>query len=129
MGEALQKTPYDLMGGEAMLRLLVNRFYDVMLSADETKTIRAMHAADLSPMREKLFDFLSGWLGGPNLYFQRPDRKCMGEAHASFAIGAKERDEWLLCMKKAMADVGLSSELQTLLEQPLFQIANAMRSS
>ena len=57
-----------------------------------------LHAADLSPMRERLPEFLSGWLGGPPLYFQRPDHNCIVSAHRPFAIGPDERDQWLMCM-------------------------------
>ena len=49
-----------------------------------------MHAPDLAPMRQKLFEFMSGWLGGPNLYFARSDRKCMVSAHAPYDIGCRD---------------------------------------
>jgi hemoglobin len=128
MREVGQMTPYELMGGEAALRQIIGRFYDIMSTDPEASSLRAMHAQDLGPMREKLFDFMSGWLGGPNLYFSRADRKCMGEAHSAFDIGALERDRWLQCMRRAFSDVGISPEVRQLLEKPLFQIADAMRS-
>lgn len=120
-----QSTPYESIGGEAMVRRIVNRFYDIMDSAPEAARIRAMHAADLSPMRASLFEFLSGWLGGPPLYFQRPDRKCIMSAHRPYPIGPEERDEWMFCMRKALEDCGVSTEIRTLLDQPFLRMADA----
>ena len=123
-----QLNPYDLIGGEAAVRRIVNRFYDIMDSAPEAAAIRKMHAKDLSPMRERLFEFLSGWLGGPPLYFQRPGHNCIMSAHRPYAIGAKERDEWMFCIRKAMEDCGVSGELRTLLDQPFLRMCEAFRS-
>jgi hemoglobin len=120
--------PYDAIGGAAVVRRLVDRFYDIMDTDPAAATIRAMHAADLGPMRERLTEFLSGWLGGPPLYFQRPDRKCIMSAHAPFAIGEAERDQWMMCMRRAMADCGIAEELRAILDRAFLMMADAMRS-
>src|SRR4051794_8254440 len=65
-------TPYEQIGGEATVRRLADRFYGIMESDPGAARIRAMHGQDLAPIRKLLFEFLSGWLGGPALYFQRP---------------------------------------------------------
>jgi hemoglobin len=122
------QSPYDMIGGAETLRRIVDRFYDIMDSAPEAAAIRAMHAADLGPMRERLFEFLSGWLGGPPLYFQRPDHKCIVSAHRPFAIGAAERDQWMMCMRRAMAECGVAEEMQALLDQALLRVAEAFRN-
>ena len=128
-GQAEQElTPYDMIGGENSVRQIVDRFYDVMDSAPEAARIRAMHGVDLSPMRERLFEFLSGWLGGPPLYFQRPDHKCIMSAHRPFSIGAAERDEWMMCMRKALEDCGVPGELRELLDRPFLRMAEAFRN-
>jgi len=123
-----QPTPYQLIGGEPAVRRMVERFYDIMDSAPEAAGIRAMHAADLAPMRERLFEFLSGWLGGPPLYFRRADHKCIVSAHKPFPIGEAERDEWMLCMRRALEDCGVSEEMRALLDKPLLRMADAFRS-
>jgi hemoglobin len=124
----IEQTPYNLIGGEAMVRRIVDRFYDIMDTEPEAASIRAMHAADLAPMRERLFEFLSGWLGGPPLYLQRPDRKCIVSAHRPFAIGAAERDQWMLCMRRALEDCGVPEEVRTLIDGPLLRMAEAFRN-
>jgi hemoglobin len=123
-----QPTPYQLIGGEPAVRRIVERFYDIMDSAPEAAGIRAMHAADLAPMRERLFEFLSGWLGGPPLYFRRPDHKCIVSAHKPFPIGEAERDEWMLCMRRALEDCGVSEDMRTLLDKPFLRMADAFRN-
>lgn len=123
-----RRTPYALLGGEAGVRALVDRFYDIMDEAPWAKTIRAMHGADLTPMRERLFAFMSGWLGGPPLYFEQRPGVCIRSAHAPFAIGAGERDAWLTCMNQALEEIGVSRETRRLIEAPLFKIADLLRT-
>lgn len=124
----IDKTPYEMIGGEATVRQLVDRFYDIMDTDPKAAALRAMHAADLKPMRERLFDFLSGWLGGPPIYFQRPDRKCIASAHASFAIGDAERDQWMMCMRRAMEDCGVPEKTRALLDPAFLRMADAFRN-
>jgi hemoglobin len=120
--------PYDRIGGAEGLRRIVDSFYEIMDSDPAASGIRAMHGADLGPIREKLFDFLSGWLGGPPLYFQRPDRKCLHSAHAAYAIGEAERDQWLACMYRAIEEAGVDEDTRKLLEKPLFMVADFVRN-
>lgn len=128
MSDGGQVLPYELIGGEAVLRRLVDRFYEVMDTDPRAATIRAMHGADLGPIREKLFEFLSGWLGGPPLYFQRAGSVCITHAHQPFAIGPAERDQWVMCMRQAMIDVGIAPETRELLDQPFHMIADFVRN-
>ncbi|WP_246666625.1 group II truncated hemoglobin [Bradyrhizobium guangdongense] len=121
-------TPYDLIGGEAAVRRLADRFYEIMDTNPGAHRIRAMHGADLAPIRQLLFEFLSGWLGGPPLYFNRPEHRCIMSAHRPYAIGEAERDEWMSCMRAAMDDCALPAEVRALLDQGFSRMANAVRS-
>ena len=125
---APEATPYELIGGAEGVRKLVDRFYDLMDSLPEVRGLRAMHAKDLTPMREKLSDFLSGWFGGPQLYFQRPDAKCMGSAHAPFRIGEAERDQWMLCMHQALEESALPRNMKNLVDIAFFRMCDAFRN-
>ena len=122
------ETPYDLLGGEAGVRALVDKFYDIMDEAPYAKDIRAMHGPDLAPMRDRLFWFLSGWLGGPQIFFDKRPGVCIRSAHGPFAIGPDERDAWLRCMLSALDEVTPRPEARQLLEQPFFRIADMLRS-
>lgn len=116
-------SPYERIGGEAGLRRLVARFYEVMDTAPEAAGIRAMHAADLAPMRQRLFEFLSGGLGGPRLY-----DACIMSAHRPFAIGAAESEAWMMCMRRAMSDVGVEPELREMLDGAFARMAKAFQN-
>lgn len=96
---------YQRLGGEQTVRRLVERFYELMDSLQEAKTIRALHPRDLTGSRDKLYKFLSGWLGGPALYQEEFGQPRLRARHLPFAIGHQERDAWLLCMEKALDEV------------------------
>jgi hemoglobin len=126
--KATEATPYDLIGGEAVVRRLADRFYEIMDTDPAARRIRAMHGEDLEPIKQLLFEFLSGWLGGPMLYFDRPQRRCIMSAHRPFAIGDVERDEWMACMRTAMDECQLPFDMRALLDQAFLRMANAFRS-
>jgi hemoglobin len=119
---------YHLIGGEAAVRRLVDRFYALMDQLAEARTIRAMHAADLSRAKERLFMFLSGWLGGPPLYAERFGHPRLRQKHLPFAIGEVERDAWMLCMTRALDEVVPDSTLRAQLTQSFFKTADFLRN-
>lgn len=99
-----QKTPYERLGGEQALRQLVDRFYALMDSEPEFYGVRKLHPVDLASSNEKLFMFLSGWLGGPPLYARKIGHPMLRARHLPFPIGSAERDQWLACMRKALEE-------------------------
>ena len=121
------QTPYQILGEEG-IRQLANAFYDVMDSLPEAASIRAMHARDLSPMKEKLAEYLIGWMGGPPLYAQKYGSVCMTTPHEPYHIGPEERDQWLLCMDRALEQIDASEELVAMLKVPFCRIADAVRN-
>lgn len=98
------ETAYERLGGEPVLRALVRRFYGYMDTLPEAGVIRSMHADDLAMAEDKLFKFLSGWLGGPNLYWEEFGHPRLRMRHFPFSIGVAERDQWMLCMTRALED-------------------------
>lgn len=97
-----QYAPYILAGGKKGIMALVNDFYDLMARAPEAKHALALHPSDLTQARQKLFMFLSGWFGGPNLYWKAYGHPRMRARHMKFPISAIERDEWIWCMQRAV---------------------------
>jgi hemoglobin len=119
---------YDLIGGEAGLRSLVNRFYDIMDASPESKEIRAFHAKSLAQSREKLFMFLSGWSGGPALYVEKYGHPRLRQRHMPFPIGEIERDQWLWCMSKALDESELLPSVKEQLKSRFAEVADFMRN-
>jgi hemoglobin len=129
IAELADHTMYELIGGEAALRTIVDHFYDVMDGDPRFVTIRVMHADDLGEMRVGLFEFLSGWLGGPPLFGQRTGSVCLTHAHMPFAIGPEARDLWLQCMGRAMNLAAVPLRYQEAVFPALFNIAESLRNT
>jgi hemoglobin len=123
-----QITPFTLLGGDAAVRALVDRFYDLMDLKPGYADIRKLHAPDMSNARDKLYWFLSGWLGGPALYFERIGHPMLRARHLPFPIGIAERDQWMACMNQAMVEQGVVDELREALLKAFFQTADWMRN-
>jgi hemoglobin len=119
---------YEAIGGDKVIRALVERFYELMDTLPEAQGVRAMHARDLRGSKEKLFMFLSGWLGGPQRYVEKYGHPRLRQRHMPFTIGESERDQWMMCMRQAMEDVGVSPELRQQLEAAFFKTADFMRN-
>jgi len=106
-----ETTAFERMGGEARVRELVDRFYDLMALDDRFAGIRALHPAQLDGSRDKLFWFLCGWMGGPDHYISRFGHPRLRARHLPFPIGVAERDQWLVCMAEAMTDLKVEPAL------------------
>lgn len=124
----LSTMQYDKMGGAEGVRKLVDRFYDLMDERDDVKVLRDLHAKSLKASRDKLYLFLSGWLGGPDLYVEKYGHPMLRARHLPFKITTIERDQWLQCMYQALEEQ-LDDEMFLMqLKQSFFQVANHMRN-
>ncbi len=121
-------TLFDIIGGEARLRELVDRFYDLMDLEPQFAALRAMHPPTLDGSRDKLFWFLTGWSGGPDHYIERFGHPRLRARHLPFSIASDERDQWLRCMALAMHEIAMPEALQERLMTSFFQTADWMRN-
>ena len=124
----MKPTPYAQLGGEAKVRALVERFYFLMDTVPEFHGIRKLHPEKLDGSIDKLFMFLSGWLGGPQLYMEKFGHPFLRARHLPFAIAKDERNQWMACMAQAMEDVGVEPALREQLTQAFFRTADHMRN-
>jgi hemoglobin len=125
-------TLWQIIGGEATgeknVRTMVDQFYDLMDLESEFSGIRALHPPSLDGSRDKLFWFLCGWMGGPDLYISQFGHPRLRARHMPYAIGIAERDQWLVCMGRAMQDVGLDPSLSDRLLESFLGTADWMRN-
>ncbi len=119
---------YALTGGDAGVRALVDRFYDLMDLEPAYARLRALHPTTLEGSRDKLHWFLCGWLGGPPLYEQRFGHPRLRARHLPYPIGIVERDQWLACMHQAMRELGLDAALARRLGAAFAGTADWMRN-
>jgi hemoglobin len=118
--------PYDAIGGDAGVRTLVDAFYDRI--RDSSPSLRDMHPPDDAESREKLYEFLSGWLGGPQLYTAKRGHPRLRMRHAPFPIDQAGVDEWLRCMTEAIDANGITDPLRAFLLARFTHTANFMRN-
>ncbi|RCS58301.1 group II truncated hemoglobin [Parvibium lacunae] len=123
-----EETLYQQLGGDPGVRQLVDRFYDIMSLEPTYAALRALHPSTLDASRDKLYWFLSGWLGGPDLYIERFGHPRLRARHLPYAIGESERNDWLACMWQAMQELGYAEALQTRLLEAFFPTADWMRN-
>jgi hemoglobin len=126
-GQPQQVTAYQLMGDDGV-RALVDAFYDRMDLEDAFADIRSLHPPSLDGSRDKLYWYLSGWLGGPSLYIERFGHPRLRARHLPFPIAEKERDQWLACMRMAMDDVQMPADLSAALMDAMMGVADWMRN-
>ena len=121
-------TTYEQIGGEPTVARLCDRFYELMDSVPQFNCIRTMHPADLTNSRDKLYMFLSGWLGGPDLFVEKFGHPRLRGRHMPFTIGIDERDRWVACMVLAMEDVRIEEAVRARLTANFFHTADFMRN-
>ena len=123
-----RKSIYESIGGIDKVDELVDRFYDLMSLEPQFSALRAMHPQDLSTSREKLKFFLTGWMGGPDVYSPKYGHPMLRARHLPFKIGVTERDQWLTCMYRALEECGIEGNVAKQLEESLFNTANWMHN-
>lgn len=119
---------YDRLGGDQAIRELVDRFYDLMELEPAYAELRAIHPPTLELSREKLYQFLSGWTGGPQLYVERYGHPRLRARHMPFTIGVRERDQWMACMTQAMDELQIDPQLRKELAMAFYKTADFMRN-
>ena len=121
-------TAFELLGGEPVVRQLVDRFYDLMDLDPAYAGLRALHPAALDGSRDKLHWFLCGWLGGPQHYVERFGHPRLRARHLPYPIGIAERDQWMTCMVQAMRELQIDDTLAARLTESFFGTADWMRN-
>ena len=123
---APQPSVYERIGGADGVRALVARFYELMDELPEAYRVRRLHPESLAGSADSLFKFLSGWFGGPPLYVAERGHPRLRMRHLPYAIGPAERDEWLLCMRQALAEQVKDDALRALVDRAFTEMADHM---
>ncbi len=126
--EPSQSNAYELIGGDKVIRAIAHSFYQKMASATETRALLALHRAPLGESEQKLYEFLSGWLGGPPLYQQKYGHPALRARHMPFAVDEAMRDQWLLCMRFALETHIKKPEHRAAINEAISALADHMRN-
>lgn len=115
------ETVYDEIGGDYAVRRLADCFYDTV-ERDSPK-LRAMLPRTTEKSRQKLYEFLSGWMGGPPLYWERRGHPALRMRHAPFPIDVDAARQWTDCMRAAIDAAELPEPAATWLGEELTRVA------
>jgi len=117
-------TPYEIIGGDEGVRALAGAFYEAMDELEEAQSVRQMHAENLDLIKEKLFEYLNGWLGGPHHYKDKYGTICLTAPHQPYPIGAEQRDQWIACWDRALKIVDAPEQFRTMTRAPIERMAS-----
>ncbi|MDX1448766.1 MAG: hemoglobin-like protein, partial [Acidimicrobiia bacterium] len=120
------KTPFEALGGDAGVKRLAWAFYDVV--EETSPVLTAMLPADTTESRQKLYEFLSGWAGGPPLYWERRGHPALRMRHAPFPIDRHAADEWARCMETALERAGVGGDALRFFSTELGRVARQLQN-
>ena len=129
MTDAPSVSPYEALGGASGVRRLVHRFYELMEELPEAYAVRKLHPQSLEGSAQSLFEFLSGWFGGPSLYIAKKGHPRLRLRHAPYSVGPLERDQWMHCMVQALTEQVVDGALRSKLIGTFSQMADHMVNS
>ncbi|WP_372870818.1 group II truncated hemoglobin [Shewanella sp.] len=123
-----QSNAYEMIGGDKTIRAIARQFYARMQQGEDTQNLLAMHPGSIEHSEQKLYEFLSGWLGGPQLFQQKYGHPALRARHMPFAINEQMRDQWLLCMQHALEQEVKNEEHRKVIYQAIATLADHMRN-
>lgn len=130
--ELERRSPFQLLGGEARVRELSERFYDAMERTEPALT--RLHPLDehgrvSRGARDRFGLFLIGWLGGPQHYLQQHGHPRLRMRHAQLLIDDAMRDAWLRAMTLALDELGVEGDVRRFLDARFLEVASFLRNA
>lgn len=123
-----QSNAFERVGGEKVIKALAHQFYQQMQTLDETQALLAIHRAPIEESEQKLYEFLSGWLGGPNLYQEKHGHPALRARHMPFKVDDTMVEQWLLCMNNAIEMEIAEPQHREAIFQAISTLAKHMRN-
>jgi hemoglobin len=121
-------TLYEAIGGDATVRALARRFYELMDTLPEARNCRAIHPPSLEGSEAKFYEYLTGYLGGPPVYVEKYGHPRLRSRHFGAGIGPVERDEWLLCFRRALDEIIDNPKLRDIIWPPIERLGHHMQN-
>ena len=118
---------YQLIGGQDGLKKLVKAYIEALDTRPEARHLRSLYPESLDFSEQRMIEYLSGWLGGPALYLERPGMPMLREKPQMIPISGSTRDEWMYCMRVALANTIEDVQLRLTLEGAFWRMADSLR--
>lgn len=104
------KSPYELIGGEKTVTKLVDAFY---FRVGQHPELAPIFPDDLTETARKQKQFLTQYLGGPNLYTKEHGHPMLRARHLPFPVTPTRANAWIQCMREAMDEVDITEPYRT----------------
>ncbi len=119
---------YDAVAGQQGLTSLVNTFYDFVETTPEGQPVAKLHLRGhgIAHARIELVNFLSGFLGGPNMFAEKWGHSNVRHIHEHVSINQQASDSWMACMEMAMNKLDYGHDLQQRLKENFLVIATLL---
>ncbi len=126
-----ETSPFELLGGEALVLALAQTFYDEMETHEPA--LAKLHQMDengrvTQDSRDRFALFLVGWLGGPQTYMERHGHPRLRMRHARVPIDTEMARAWVRAMIRAMDVHGVEGEIREFLEVRFAEVAAFLRN-
>jgi hemoglobin len=118
------ETFYDEVGGAETFRRLIDGFYSRV--ADDPVLRPLYPDEDFAEAPDRLRMFLEQYWGGPKTYGETRGHPRLRQRHAPFAIGERERDQWLKLMRESLDELSLPAEQDDKLWDYLVMAAHSL---
>ncbi|MES2847167.1 MAG: group II truncated hemoglobin [Pseudomonadota bacterium] len=118
----------DQIGGEATVRALVERFYDLIETLPQGAQILHLHfrGHGMAHVRAEQFAFLSGFFGGRRYYAETHGHMSLRDIHAHVPIRPQDAEDWLYCMDIALDDARIAGPIRDQIFQTLSRAARML---
>jgi hemoglobin len=120
-----KSTPYEAIG-EEKLHGLVDAFYS---KVSQHPDLAPIFPTDFNDVARKQKQFLTQYLGGPQLYTNEHGHPMMRARHLPFEITPKRAQAWLDCMHSAMDELQITGPIRDEFSARLFLTAQHMINS
>jgi hemoglobin len=114
MSDQNELTVYEMVGGAATFRKLVDLFY---ARVEQDLVLRAMFPDDLEPGKEWQYLFLMQFFGGPQEYGAVRGHPRLRMRHAPFPVTQASRDAWLKHMLDSIDEVGIEEPARGIMRE------------
>ncbi|EGQ4092476.1 globin [Staphylococcus pseudintermedius] len=118
----MTQTPYEVIGQERLYQL-IDHFYSLV---EQDNRINHLFPGDFAETARKQKQFLTQFLGGPDLYTQEHGHPMLRMRHLPFPIDDKAKEAWLENMHTAITHVQLPHGAGDYLYERLRLTANHM---
>lgn len=122
------ETLYSKLGGEDWVQRFTSRFYQLMDTRADAAACRNIHPQSLAGSQQKLFDYLTGWLGGPPLFVEKHGPPMLRARHLHAKIGEAEISGWLACFHQAWQETVTDAAISEIVVPRVEALAQHMRN-